>query len=315
MRTHFKIFAQLCIVYLASCASAQGLFEEGLREEQTKNFDKALERYDQAILADSNFVKAYNNRALILFRRGDLDGALKETDKALLIKPEYAAGLNNKGLILETQGKGQEALRLYEKAASLDANMIDAHFNAGNLALKRGDAATAAGYLETANSLKADDREIQLQLARAQLGAGNLGRAAEIFTGLRQKDPRDRDALLGLIQVSGATQNTKESIRLTQQFMSENPDCLSCMSMLGSLYAEAKDYDKAIETFESAGKTRPTDPTPRFHLGFLYYLKDNKDQASRKFEEYLALRKDQKDDLTEKAEQMLKNLKKKPVNK
>jgi len=306
------LVSSLPLIALLQCASTQSLFDEGLREDQNKKYDSAITFYDQATAKDPAFVKAYNNKALILFRNGDVDGAIKEIDKAIAAKPDYAVAIGNKGLFVEAKGDRDQALKLYEQAATLDPTLPDAPFNAGNLALKKGDPTRAADHLEKAYALKPDDSETMLLLGRAQLGCGHFARAQTLFQDLRKKDPKNRDALLGLIQASNGMGTTPQTIQLILQFMEESPDCSNCLNMLGSLYTEVKDYDQAISTFEIASRSRPGDPSPKFHLGFLYYIKDKKELAAKNFEDFLKLKNGIKDDQTEKAERMLKALKKSP---
>ena len=52
---------------------------------EKKEFDQALEDYDQAIQLEAKHAPAYYGRGLIRFEKKDLDGAIKEFEQALNI--------------------------------------------------------------------------------------------------------------------------------------------------------------------------------------------------------------------------------------
>ncbi len=296
---------------LSSCASAQELFMTGVQQEQERHYEQAADYYTRALEKDPGMAKAYNNRALALLKQGRVEQALLDVERALEIQPEYAAALSNRGLILESLGKPAEAFESYKKASALSPAFAEPHYNAGQLSLKRGDAAGAVTYLEKAHAISPQDREISLLLGRSYLTAGAAGKAIQVFAEVNKQDAKDREALLGLFQAHRLAGNLDNAIALMGQYMAAAPDCYSCLGVLGSMYAEKKDYDRAIEVFERIAKTRPTDAGSRFQLGFLYHLKGRSDESARSLKEYLALRGAVKDDQREKAERLLTSLEKK----
>lgn len=305
--------ALFCLVILAlsSCASGQELFMSGVQQEKERHYEQAAELYSRAIEKEPAMAKAYNNRALALLKLGRAEQALLDVERAIEIQPDYAAALSNRGLILEAMGKPADAFESYKRASALSPSFAEPHYNAGQLSLKRGDPGAAIGYLEKAHAISPADREISLLLGRAYNTAGVAGKAVQIFTELRQQDPADREALLGLFQAHKLAGNLDNAIVLMGQYMAVAPDCYSCSSVLGSMYAEKKDYDKAIEVFERVAKARPADAGSRFQLGFLYHLRGRSDDSARSLKEYLAIRGEARDEQRDKAEKLLASIEKK----
>ncbi len=295
---------------LSACASAQDLFLQGVKAEQSNDQQKALDLYAAAAAKDPAMAKAFNNRALILYRQKDYDAALAELDKALTIKPDYAAAMSNRGLVLEAKNDTKGAMAQYEKAVALDPAFSEAYFNAGQLAMRNGDVMRAVTWLQKANDLKPGDTETQILLGKGYNATGNYGKAFQTFNSVLQADPQNRDAVIGSAEASRLSGNGDQAAYTLGPYVASHPDCALCLTMLGAIYTEQKKYDKAIDIFERARQFRPGDPTPRYHLGFLYFLTKNKSKSIENLEEFLKLKGDQKDTQTEKASQMLESLKK-----
>lgn len=302
--------ALFSLILLTACASAQDMFLQGVNAEQKNNSREALDYYAAALAKDPSMAKAYNNRGLILYKDKQYQDAITEFDQALKVKPDYAAALSNRGLVLEAMNDPKAAMAQYEKAVSLDPKFPEAYFNAGALSSKNGDLLHAIQWLEKANELKADDGETLLLLGRALLVAKNYGRAAQMFDALLKVDPNSRDAFIGSVDATRLSGNQDVAAVRLNQYVAMHPDCALCSSMLGAIYTDQKKYDSAIEVFEKSRQYRPGDPTPRYHLGFLYFLTKNKSKSIENLEEFLKLKGDFKDAQTEKASQMLAALKK-----
>ncbi|MFC1525217.1 tetratricopeptide repeat protein [Candidatus Latescibacterota bacterium] len=80
----------------------------------------AMRKYEQAIAADSGFVRAYNNLGNALLRSRQVDRALDTFRRAIAIDSTYALAHNGLGNALLVHGDPQGAVEAYRRAADLD---------------------------------------------------------------------------------------------------------------------------------------------------------------------------------------------------
>ena len=112
---------------------------------KTKENDKALADFDQAILCDSNHVRAVYNRGIILMNKNRNAEALRDYNRAIILNPKYVEAYVNRGNILRDQGQNDAAMMDYNTAIQLSPEFSKSYFNRGSLFLnmKRFDEAIA----------------------------------------------------------------------------------------------------------------------------------------------------------------------------
>jgi tetratricopeptide (TPR) repeat protein len=72
----------------------------GLAYAEKKEYDKALEEYNQTLLIDPSFAAAYNNCGIIVYHdRKEYDKAIEDYNQALKLNPNYTVAYNNRGLV------------------------------------------------------------------------------------------------------------------------------------------------------------------------------------------------------------------------
>jgi len=92
---------------------ADNFFEDG-------RYDKSLEKYSEALKADSANINALRGKARSLMQLKRFDEALKSYDLAVTLEPGYAATYANRGILHDRMGHYQKALADYDKAQELD---------------------------------------------------------------------------------------------------------------------------------------------------------------------------------------------------
>ncbi len=112
---------------------------------KTKENDKALADFDQAILCDSNHVRAVYNRGIILMNKNRNAEALRDYNRAIILNPKYVEAYVNRGNILRDQEQNDAAMMDYNTAIQLSPEFSKSYFNRGSLFLnlKRFDEAIA----------------------------------------------------------------------------------------------------------------------------------------------------------------------------
>ncbi len=111
----------------------------GLVAHKSKQHDRAIDLFGQAIAKDGQEPSYWTNLGLTFFDQGKNENALECHEKALVLKPDYAAALVNLGIAQANLKKFGDALSSYEKATAVDSNSAFAHWNECLLRLQLGD--------------------------------------------------------------------------------------------------------------------------------------------------------------------------------
>ena len=139
--------------------------------------------------------------------------------------------------------------------------------------------------------------EIKIAAARAALenkkfilAAMLIDEALESKPSLKKKISRDyARALQG--QASDIIKTDKESARkLLLKALDHDPRNISCLSQLGYIYMDSKDYSKAIQTYLKVTELAPRQPDTFFNLGYMYTITKNYTEAVAMYERVVELR-------------------------
>jgi tetratricopeptide (TPR) repeat protein len=96
------------------------LNKKALTLYRLQQYDKALEKLDEAISMDSNNSHAYNLKGLALMNCNRYSEALSAFDKSIEIDSKYLAPLKNKGIVSMKIQKYNEAIDNFNNALQID---------------------------------------------------------------------------------------------------------------------------------------------------------------------------------------------------
>lgn len=132
-------------------ADKNSLNVEELLFAATIDAENQVEYYDAAIKNFPNDYRAYNNKGVVLYKKGDVDGAKALFEKAESVKaaPEVE---NNLGVIALAKNDINAAKEYFGKAAGTGAELDE---NLGVTALYEGDYEKAESYLGNSTSCNA----------------------------------------------------------------------------------------------------------------------------------------------------------------
>lgn len=187
-------------------------------------------------------------------RREDFAAAEGVLRAVLAVDPAQADALHFLGLLKHQTGDSEAAIPLIEAALVQVPGYADAHSNLGNVFKERGEHAKARDcYLKA------------IELNPRHVGAhNNLG-----------------VALRGLGQADAAVETLLKALELSP----ENP---SILQNLGNAYRTQKNYVAAIDAYRRAIAVHPYDRDAyKYLITTLYYL-DQRDEAVKVLEQWLA---------------------------
>src|SRR5262245_21854437 len=114
------------------------LTAEGDREAEQKSFDKAIEKYNQAINLDPSYWLAYFSRGRVYLERKQLDEALADFDEVIKLNANYAEAYVGRGDVYWQRRDLVNALPAYTRAIQLNPDLSNAYVNRGKVLAEQG---------------------------------------------------------------------------------------------------------------------------------------------------------------------------------
>ena len=186
--------------------------------------DRAIEQYRKALELNPGYVAAHFNLGLALAAQGRTDQAIRHYREAVTIDPRHVAAHNSLGLALREEGKLGKAIEQYRKSIEIDPANAAAHFNLGVALTAQGKTHQALGHYRNVLKVKPE----------------HIGACNALAWVLATSDDR------GL-------RNGVEAIRLAQIACRATGYAESrCVDTLAAAYAEAGQWDQAIQTADKA---------------------------------------------------------------
>ena len=168
---------------------------KGKKYSYEKEYDRAIEYFDESIKLDPQDANAWSNKGLALNNMGKCNDAIKYFERSLRVDPNYALAWYNKGWALGELGKYKEAIKCHDKSIDLNPNYALAWNNKGwNLSqLKRYN--EAIKYLDKAIELDSNCVFAWYNKGLALFYLREYREAIECFDRLLEIDPNHDLAL------------------------------------------------------------------------------------------------------------------------
>jgi tetratricopeptide (TPR) repeat protein len=178
----------------AKAAALKKAFEEGVAATQAKNFDLAIQKFEEAATAAPNCYDCYYNIGYAYSQKKDDKAAETAWLKAVELKPDYAEAMNALATLYNNQKRFDEAAAISAKAAAAGgviggSGNADAIYNQGIILWNQGKIAEAKAKFEETLKANANHPEANFQLGMALLNEGNVPGAISSFEKYLQLAP------------------------------------------------------------------------------------------------------------------------------
>jgi len=179
---------------VAKATALKKSFEEGVAATQAKNYDLAVQKFEEAAAAVPTCFDCYYNIGFAHTQKKDEKSAEAAWLKAVEIKPDYSDALNALATLYNNQKRFDEAAAVSAKAAAAGGVIggggnADAVYNQGIILWNQGKIAEAKVKFEEAIQANANHPEANFQLGMAELNEGNVPGAIASFEKYLQLSP------------------------------------------------------------------------------------------------------------------------------
>ncbi len=193
------------------------LFNKGQDAHAKKNYEQAVELYDEALKLRPEFAEVEFQKAGALVALKRTAEAEKSYKRAMEIRPTWALPPAALGLLLaRTPGREREAEPPLRRALELDAKNLTAIIALAELRTRSGDAAESVTLWRRAVELKPDDASFRAGLGTVEAWAKESDAAMKSFARALALDPSNVEAHLGradLLIVQGERERALEDLR------------------------------------------------------------------------------------------------------
>jgi tetratricopeptide (TPR) repeat protein len=205
--------------------------------EQSLNYSQEALLLSKKINYSKGIARAYSNKGLIDWNKGDFKEALNYFSKSLSISKEIgdkkgiSVAYNNTGLVYLYQGENKEALDNFYKSLKIKEELNDkqgigiAYLNIGNIYLNQKENLKALDYFSKSLA-------INIELGDKKYEATNLNNIG-IVNGILNDFPKAIEYYLKALEIYKILDNKK--------------GLAMCYSNIGNTYQELDQYKKAME--------------------------------------------------------------------
>lgn len=233
-----------------------------------RRMDKAIEQLSMARLIDASNPDVYLLLAKAYQQKEVPDQVLQLLMKALELAPDNVDVALALADFHRQERRITDAIRVLESVQQRVPQTAILQHNIATLYLTRGDMQRAKQGFELAIRLKDSFAEAHAGLAEVYLSQGRLDAALqEAEIAVRQMPDADRLNLLGQIKFRAGDRAGARSAFV--QSLLKNPDQLEARGAMGILYAEAGEFERAREAWESILAQQPNNRAAQENLARL----------------------------------------------
>jgi tetratricopeptide (TPR) repeat protein len=193
------------------------LFNRGQDAHAKKNYEQAIELYDEALKLRPDFAEVEFQKAGALIALHRTAEAERSYRRAMQIMPTWALPPAALGLLLaRTQGREKEAEAPLRRALELDAKNLTATVALAELRTRSNDAAESLTLWRRATELKPEDAPLWVERGRAERASKDAPAALKSFERAVALEPSNVDAKLARADIyieSGDKEHAVEDVR------------------------------------------------------------------------------------------------------
>jgi lipoprotein NlpI len=167
----------------------------GLAYYKKKDYDRAIEDYDQAIRLGLKDADSFYRRGLMYFEKDDYNRAIQDFNEALKLHPDNVAVLQKRGWIYELKKDYDQAIRDYDRAISLQPDSGPAWVRRANTYQEKRQYERALADYEAATQV---DPKFASERSKGFLFfyLGRMTQSAEMFEKYMKSNPNDTWVIL-----------------------------------------------------------------------------------------------------------------------
>ncbi len=237
--------------------TAEDLFKRGNDKRERKDYQGAIEDYNQAIKINPNYTDAYKNRGIARSDLGDKKGAIEDYNQAIKINPNFDKAYNNRGIARSALGDKKGAIEDLNQAIKINPNFDIVYRNRGLTRSALGDKKGAIEDLNQAIKINPNYADAYNDRGNARSAIGDKKGAIEDYSQAIKINPNFDIAYNNRGLTRSAIGDKKGAIEDYSQAIKINPDYADACNNRGNARLAIGDKKGAIEDYSQAIKINP----------------------------------------------------------
>jgi tetratricopeptide (TPR) repeat protein len=218
---------------------------------------EALELFKKAIQEAPQSPRSHFAMGQALEAMKEYEKAVQFYEEAARLSPKFLKALDRLAVLYQKLGKGDLAAAQIKKAAKLSPRNAQRHVELGKILLEQGNTAEGLRALEQANERAGGDANVTAEVGEALLAAGMNAEAAEAFGRAAEIDPNQAHLYNRMGIALRRQKRFKEAIEQYQKATKTAPDDENLYYNLAVAYAESGQYEASRQTLKKALTLNP----------------------------------------------------------
>ena len=251
-------------------------------------YGEAAEAYDTAFQLNHDVdALSHKGRALLMMRNYDL--ALNVFDQCISMDGSVPRYHSDRGRTLASLNRLEDAVGAFDKALALDRNDAQTWKYKGNALFRLGEMENAMVCLNRALDLGADEFAIFKMRGRVMEELGRLEDAMDSYAKALEKEPNEPSVLEGMALIEDKLGNPGKAMELLDRSLTSDPRNRHGWMERADVAEKLKRDEEVLKSYDNAIGLDPSDPAAWNGKGFALMRLGRYDQARRGFEKALEL--------------------------
>ena len=286
--------AQYASLIAADSSFTAARYQLGLLLYDQRRYGESAAEFGAVVRRTPADYLSYYYLSSSLVGLGAIDSARPYLASCISLNPRYAPAVLLLASVYYSGGEYEEALRLYRSGAVLRPREADLVYKIGLCFGKLGKTDSAVAYCAAAARR---DTSNDTYIAQAGYFSFALGRYDSALAAYRKAVAIDPDNSLYGVNLAYAftrvNQNDSAIAAYERAVAACKPENIALIYVrLGTLYYYAKQYRKALASYQQALDLQPLNTEAQFYVALAYDQLANPSSALRQYRRYLALAKD-----------------------
>jgi len=259
----------ICKRLLDKRQHADALLILGMIAHQQKEFDVAVERYQQFLGLKPNHAQTHYNLGVVLEELGRTERAIEHFNKSIAIAADDAAVHSHLADAYTKLQRWEEAIKAYQQVLAIQAEDVVTIIKLANVFLAAELWTNAIPRYEQALAMQPDNTLVHKNLGSSLHKVGQWHRAIECFEQALNLRPEYIDARIDLALVLRQLGRSDEALVQFEQAINLDSEHIEAHVNLAVTLRDLDQVELAIERLEELLIARPTCGALYYHISMI----------------------------------------------